>query len=272
MQQLLQSGVERTAKDFARMYRGDNYEADDFVDGLIEDFAEAGEAGIQGAKASIVMAGVPTAARTGYATIRQQRALHSRVKETKAKADMQILDNTQKQVQAYAESPAFEPKTLNALFQRTRRQSIYQDIFVSVEDAKALMLSEAMQKNKEALTKNGLWADMERQISEGETLGTPVRIGFADFGEKVMPSPELYAAWKDVIKTYEDGVTLKEIREKEQRRANWLAEGQKRAARKDADFEYAYKMVLENSAYAGISDQQRREQAELAAGLMCYMA
>ena len=116
MQQLLQSGVERTAKDFARMYRGDNYEADDFVDGLIEDFAEAGEAGIQGAKASIVMAGVPTAARAGYATIRQQRALHSRVKETKAKADMQILDNTQKQVQAYAESPAFEPKTLNALF------------------------------------------------------------------------------------------------------------------------------------------------------------
>lgn len=272
MQQLLQSGVERTAKDFARMYRGDNYEADDFVDGLIEDFAEAGEAGIQGAKASIVMAGVPTAARAGYATIRQQRALHSRVKETKAKADMQILDNTQKQVQAYAESPAFEPKTLNALFQRTRRQSIYQDIFVSVEDAKALMLSEAMQKNKEALTKNGLWADMERQISEGETLGTPVRIGFADFGEKVMPSPELYAAWKDVVKTYEDGVTLKEIREKEQRRANWLVEGQKRAARKDADFEYAYKMVLENSAYAGISDQQRREQAELAAGLMCYMA
>ena len=266
MQQLLQSGVERTAKDFARMYRGDNYEADDFVDGLIEDFAEAGEAGIQGAKASIVMAGVPTAARAGYA------AMHSRVKETKAKADMQILDNTQKQVQAYAESPAFEPKTLNALFQRTRRQSIYQDIFVSVEDAKALMLSEAMQKNKEALTKNGLWADMERQISEGETLGTPVRIGFADFGEKVMPSPELYAAWKDVIKTYEDGVTLKEIREKEQRRANWLAEGQKRVARKDADFEYAYKMVLENSAYAGISDQPRREQAELAAGLMCYMA
>ena len=272
MQQLLQSGVERTAKDFARMSRGDNYEAQAFVDGLIEDLAEAGEAGIQGAKASIVMAGLPSAARAGYATIRQQRALHSRVKETKAKADMQILDNTQKQVQAYAESPAFEPKTLNALFQRARRQSIYQDIFVNVEDAKALMLSEAMQKNKEALTQNGLWADMERQISEGETLGTPVRIGFADFGEKVMPSPELYAAWKDVIKTYEDGVTLKEIREKEQRRANWLAEGQKRAARKDADFEYAYKMVLENSAYAGISDQQRREQAELAAGLMCYMA
>lgn len=272
MQQLLQSGVERTAQDFARLYRGDNYEADNFIDGLIDDLGEAAEAGIQGAKASIIMAGVPSAARTARASVGEYRNLHSKVKETKAKADIQILDNVQKEVQAYAESDGYEPKTVGALFQRVKRQNIYQDVFVDVEDAKALMQTDAMQANKELLTKNGLWSDIERQISAGEELGTPVRIGFADFGEKVMPSPDLYTAWKDVIKTYEDGITLKEIKASQTARANWLTEGQKRAANKDANFEYAYKAVMENSVYANMPDMQRKQQAELAAGLMVYMA
>ena len=272
MQSFLQSGVQRAAKDFARLYRGDNYEAEDVIDGLIEDFAAAGEAGLQGAKSSIMMAGVPAGIRAGYHSTRQYRAVNSKVRETKAKADIQILDNAQKQVQAYAESEAFEPKTLGALFQRVRRQSIYRDIFVKVDDAKALMQSEAMLKNKDTLVENGIWADMERQISTGEELGTPVRIGFADFGEKIMPSPELYAAWKDVISTYEDGITLKEIKAKEAARANWIAEGQKRAANRDANFEYAYKRILENEVYAKMPDLQRKQIAELTAGLMCYMA
>lgn len=272
MQSFLQSGVQRAAKDFARLYRGDNYEAEDVIDGLIEDLAAAGEAGLQGAKSSIMMAGVPAGIRTGYHSTRQYRAVNSKVRETKAKADIQILDNAQKQVQAYAESEAFEPKTLGALFQRVRRQSIYRDIFVKVDDAKALMQSEAMLKNKDTLVENGIWADMERQISTGEELGTPVRIGFADFGEKIMPSPELYAAWKDVISTYEDGITLKEIKAKEAARANWIAEGQKRAANRDANFEYAYKRILENEVYAKMPDLQRKQIAELTAGLMCYMA
>ena len=272
MQSFLQSGVQRAAKDFARLYRGDNYEAEDIIDGLIEDLAAAGEAGLQGAKSSIMMAGVPAGIRAGYHSTRQYRAVNSKVRETKAKADIQILDNAQKQVQAYAESEAFEPKTLGALFQRVRRQSIYRDIFVKVDDAKALMQSEAMLKNKDTLVENGIWADMERQISTGEELGTPVRIGFADFGEKIMPSPELYAAWKDVISTYEDGITLKEIKAKEAARANWIAEGQKRAANRDANFEYAYKRILENEVYAKMPDLQRKQIAELTAGLMCYMA
>ena len=272
MQSFLQSGVQRAAKDFARLYRGDNYEAEDVIDGLIEDLAAAGEAGLQGAKSSIMMAGVPAGIRAGYHSTRQYRAVNSKVRETKAKADIQILDNAQKQVQAYAESEAFEPKTLGTLFQRVRRQSIYRDIFVKVDDAKALMQSEAMLKNKDTLVENGIWADMERQISTGEELGTPVRIGFADFGEKIMPSPELYAAWKDVISTYEDGITLKEIKAKEAARANWIAEGQKRAANRDANFEYAYKRILENEVYAKMPDLQRKQIAELTAGLMCYMA
>lgn len=272
MQSFLQSGVQRAAKDFARLYRGDNYEAENIIDGLIEDLAAAGEAGLQGAKSSIMMAGVPAGIRAGYHSTRQYRAVNSKVRETKAKADIQILDNAQKQVQAYAESEAFEPKTLGALFQRVRRQSIYRDIFVKVDDAKALMQSEAMLKNKDTLVENGIWADMERQISTGEELGTPVRIGFADFGEKIMPSPELYAAWKDVISTYEDGITLKEIKAKEAARANWIAEGQKRAANRDANFEYAYKRILENEVYAKMPDLQRKQIAELTAGLMCYMA
>ena len=272
MQSFMQSGVQRAAKDFARLYRGDNYEAEDVIDGLIEDLAAAGEAGLQGAKSSIMMAGVPAGIRAGYHSTRQYRAVNSKVRETKAKADIQILDNAQKQVQAYAESEAFEPKTLGALFQRVRRQSIYRDIFVKVDDAKALMQSEAMLKNKDTLVENGIWADMERQISTGEELGTPVRIGFADFGEKIMPSPELYAAWKDVISTYEDGITLKEIKAKEAARANWIAEGQKRAANRDANFEYAYKRILENEVYAKMPDLQRKQIAELTAGLMCYMA
>lgn len=272
MQQLLQSGVERTAKDFARLSRGDNYEAEDFVDGLLDDLATAGEAGLQGAKASIIMAGVPSGIRAGGAAIRQRNNLHSKVKETKAKADMQILDNVQKEVQAYAESEAYEPKTVGALFQRVKRESIYQDIFVNVDDAKALMETEVMQAKKQKLTENGLWTDMERQISMGEELGTPVRIGFADFGEKVMPDPELYGIFKEVVKTYEDGITLKEIKANQTARANWLAEGQKRAANKDANFEYAYKRVLENATFANMPDMQRKQQAELAAGLLCYMA
>ena len=272
MQQLLQSNVERAAKDFARLTRDDNYDEQFFIDGLLDDLALAGEAGLQGAKASIVLAGAPSMVRTGVAATRQYRNLHSKVRETKAIADMQILDDTQKKVQAYAESEAYEPKTLGALFQRAKRESIYQDVFVSVDDAKALMQSDAMQNNKETLTKNGLWADMERQIAEGEELGTLVRIGFADFGEKVMPSADLYAAWKDVIKTYEDGVTLKEIKAKQAERASWLAEGQKRAANKDANFEFAYKKVLENAVYANMPEMQRRQQAELTAGILCYLA
>ena len=51
-----------------------------------------------------------------------------------------------------------------------------------------------------------------------------------------------------------------------------LDEGQKRAANRDANFEYAYKRILENEVYAKMPDLQRKQIAELTAGLMCYMA
>ena len=269
VQQATQSSLLRYAKATA------NEQGMDFEqNAILDDVIEAANAGVQGFKGTALLPLGTSGARV-YTDLRAYNKANEirqlkQGKEVKAKYDAAVLDDTQKKVQEYAQSPAGEVATIKALFQKAKRSSIYRDIFMTAEDAKAVLLSEAVQKNKETLDKAGFIAEIERQIAQSAELGTPVRIGMDVYASTVMPSPELYAAFKDVVTTYADGITINEIKAKEQARANFLAEGQKRKERRKSDYELAYKTILDKMTVGGVSQEQRSKMAEFHAQLALY--
>jgi len=269
VQQATQSSLLRYAKATA------NEQGMDFEqNAILDDVIEAANAGVQGFKGTALLPLGASGARV-YTDLRAYNKANEirqlkQGKEAKAKYDAAVLDDTQKKVQEYAQSPAGEVATIKALFQKAKRSSIYRDIFMTAEDAKAVLLSEAVQKNKETLDKAGFIAEIERQIAQSAELGTPVRIGMDVYASTVMPSPELYAAFKDVVTTYADGITINEIKAKEQARANFLAEGQKRKERRKSDYELAYKTILDKMTVGGVSQEQRSKMAEFHAQLALY--
>lgn len=65
------------------------------------------------------------------------------------------------------------------------------------------------------MKKLGVLDSIERQIANQQEIGGAVKIAFADYGATIMSRQELYAAFKDIVKTYEDGLTMNELRQRQ---------------------------------------------------------
>lgn len=275
-QQFAQAEFTRGAKALMNALYDTNFEQDKFID----DLAESTEAAVQAGKASILLSGANSylRGRSEYKTWKKDQQHIDEVnqlkrgKEIKAKFDAQRMDEVAKAAQSYMQKPSAEKASLKAYMQKAKRGSIYQDIYMSGDDAKAVMLSEAVQKNKAVLQESGLYESIERQIAQADELGTPVRIGFETFGSEIMASQELYGAFKDVIKTYENGITMAELKTEAEKQENFRKECEKAAQDNAADFEYAYRWTMEQLAAGGIDQQRRARIAEGQAKIATYMA
>lgn len=269
-QQLAQSEFTRGAKALMNALYGTSFEQNDILD----DLAESAEAGVMAFKASTVMSGTGSALRVKSevrAFEKENRQLkHS--KEAKAQYDAQALDNMAGNIQSYMQRPSSEKATLQKYMKEAKKSSIYQDIYMSVDDARAVLISEAVQKNKELLSQSGLYEDIERQIAQADELGTPVRIGLDVYGSEIMANQELYGVFKDVVKTYENGITMNELKleaEKRQKMKNSIEKAVKDNA---GDYDYAYKYIVEQMAAGGVDQQRRTATAEFTAKWLTYLA
>lgn len=271
-QQFTQAEFTRGAKALMNALYDTSFEQQSFAN----DLAESAEAAIQAGKATAVMAGASSATRVRpelRAWQRDQEAKQlKRGQEVKAQYDAQRMNEVAEAAQSYMQKPSAERATLKKYMQQAKNSSVYQDIYMSADDARAVMISEAVQKNKAALQESGLYDDIERQIEQADQLGTPVRIAFETFGSEIMASQELYAAFKDVIKTYENGITMQELRVEAEQRQQVRNNIEKAAKDNASDYEYAYQYILEQEAAGGIDQQRRGYTAEFLAKVMTYMA
>ena len=261
VQELLQVVGERHLQDKYNDLPGYDFEKNAWGD----DTARIAEAGYQGFKASLLFPVLGGAGRAYVETraINEMRAIDSlqRGDEAKAELDSARMDNIQSTIQQLGELKE-NPEQVQAFLQRATRQSDIRDIYMSVEDAKLVLQSDAVKKNMDVMKKLGVLDSIERQIANQQEVGGAVRIAFADYGATVMSRQELYAAFKDIVKTYEDGLTMNELRQHQQTLESVVKEGQKLKEQNKADFDYIYERILENARVAGIPSEQAKAAAE----------
>lgn len=261
VQELLQVIGERYLQDKYNDLPGYDFEKNAWDD----DTARIAEAGYQGFKASLLFPVLGGAGRAYVETraINEMRAIDSlqRGDEAKAELDSTRMDNIQNTIQQLGELKE-NPEQVQAFLQRATRQSDIRDIYMSVEDAKLVLQSDAVKKNMDVMKKLGVLDSIERQIANQQEVGGAVRIAFADYGATVMSRQELYAAFKDIVKTYEDGLTMNELRQHQQTLESVVKEGQKLKEQNKADFDYIYERILENARVAGIPSEQAKAAAE----------
>lgn len=260
-QELLQVIGERHLQDKYNDLPGYDFEKNAWGD----DISRVAEAGYQGTKASLLfpMLGGAGRAYTETRAINEMRAIDSlqRGDEAKAELDNARMDNIQNTIQQLGELKE-NPEQVQAFLQRATRKSDIRDIYMSVEDAKLVLQSDAVKKNMDVMKKLGVLDSIERQIANQQEIGGAVKIAFADYGATVMSRQELYAAFKDVVKTYEDGLTMNELRQHQKTIESVVKEGQKLKEQNKADFDYIYERILENARVAGIPSEQARAAAE----------
>lgn len=260
-QELLQVIGERYLQDKYNDLPGYDFEKNAWDD----DTARIAEAGYQGFKASLLFPVLGGAGRAYVETraINEMRAIDSlqRGDEAKAELDSSRMDNIQSTIQQLGELKE-NPEQVQAFLQRATRQSDIRDIYMSVEDAKLVLQSDAVKKNMDVMKKLGVLDSIQRQIANQQEVGGAVRIAFADYGATVMSRQELYAAFKDIVKTYEDGLTMNELRQHQQTLESVVKEGQKLKEQNKADFDYIYERILENAKVAGIPSDQAKAAAE----------
>ena len=262
VQELLQVIGERHLQDKYNDKPGYNFEKATWDD----DITRIGNAGYQGFKASLIIpiTGGTARAYMDVKAYNEMRAIDSLQRGDGAKAELDAarMDNVHNHIQKIGELKE-QPEQLKAFLQRATRQSDIRDIYLSIEDAKAILQSEAVKKNEKTLQKLGVLDSIRRQIGNQQDQGGAVKISFADYGATVMSNKELYGAFKDVVKTYEDGMTMNELRQKQKSLENIVAEGKKLKEQNQSDFEYIYDRLLENAAVAGIASEQAKTAAEL---------
>lgn len=260
-QELLQVIGERYLQDKYNDLPGYDFEKNAWGD----DTARIAEAGYQGFKASLLFPVLGGAGRAYVETraINEMRAIDSlqRGDEAKAELDNARMDNIQNTIQQLGELKE-NPEQVQAFLQRATRKSDIRDIYMSVEDAKLVLQSDAVKKNMDVMKKLGVLDSIERQIANQQEIGGAVKIAFADYGATVMSRQELYAAFKDIVKTYEDGLTMNELRQHQKTIESIVKEGQKLKEQNKADFDYIYERILENARVAGIPSEQARAAAE----------
>lgn len=260
-QELLQVIGERHLQDKYNDLSGYDFEKNAWGD----DISRVAEAGYQGTKASLLFPVLGGAGRayTETRAINEMRAIDSlqRGDGAKTKLDNARMDNIQNTIQQLGELKE-NPEQVQAFLQRATRQSDIRDIYMSVEDAKLVLQSDAVKKNMDVMKKLGVLDSIERQIANQQEIGGAVKIAFADYGATIMSRQELYAAFKDIVKTYEDGLTMNELRQRQKTVENIVKEGQKLKEQNKADFDYIYERILENARVAGIPSEQARAAAE----------
>ena len=261
IQELLQVIGERHLQDKYNEQPGYNFEKNSWDD----DVARIGEAGYQGFKASLLFPALGGAGRiyTETRAINEMQAIDSlqRGDEAKVELDNARMDNIQNTIQQLGELKE-NPEQVQAFLQRATRKSDIRDIYMSVEDAKLVLQSDAVKKNMDVMQKLGVLDSIQRQIANQQEIGGAIKIAFSDYGATVMSRQELYAAFKDIVKTYEDGVTMNELRQHQKTVENVVKEGQKLKEQNKADFDYIYERILENAKVAGIPSDQAKAAAE----------
>lgn len=261
VQELLQVVGERHLQDKYNNQLGYHFEKNAWED----DTARIGEAGYQGFKASLLFPVLGGAGRAYTEThaINEIKAIDSLQRGDAAKTELDVarLDNIHNTIQKTGELKE-NPAQLQAFLQRAVRKSDMRDIYMTVEDAKAVLQSEAVKKNMDVMKKLGVLDSIQRQIANSAETGSPIKIAFEDYGATVMSRQELYGAFKDIVKTYEDGLTMNELRAHQRTIESVVKEGQKLKEQNQADFDYIYQRILENARVAGIPSDQAKMAAE----------
>lgn len=256
MEEGLQEGAsifaENRAKSAANR-NGADFELADYAERVMD----ATIAGAQGAAViSVAGAGSGTAIS---ARENRKMMLARRDKaqvESVALADKAVFDEMQKDAEQALSVETKEDVARNKqFFQKAFKSSLYDNVYLEIEDAEAFLSSDVYQANKEWLDEIGFTDLFNKKIALAKDVSGVVSLSAADFATYITPKKEIYSEFTRNMKTSEDGMKFGEAEERAKQRVEILKRGEQLKREKEGDAEFLRKYF--DDRYDGAALQRK---------------
>ena len=240
MEEGLQEGASIFAENRAKSAAnrsGADFELADYAERVMD----ATIAGAQGASV-ISVAGAGSGAAISARENRRLMAARSdkAQAEAVAMADKAVLDEIQKDAEQALPPPETQEDAARnrQFFQKAFKSSLYDNVYLEIEDAEAFLASDAYQANKEWLDEIGFTDLFNKKIALAKDISGVVSLSAADYATYITPKKDVYSEFTKNIKTSEDGMKLGEAEERGKMRVEILRRGEQltRERAADADF------------------------------------
>lgn len=232
------------------------------ADFALSDYAErvmdATIAGAQGA-AVISVAGAGSGAAISARENRRLMAARSDKAraEAVAMADKAVLDEIQKDAEQALPPPETQEDAARnrQFFQKAFKSSLYDNVYLEIEDAEAFLASDAYQANKEWLDEIGFTDLFNKKIALAKDISGVVSLSAADYATYITPKKDVYSEFTKNMKTSEDGMKLGEAEERGKMRVEILRRGEQLTREREADADFLREYF--DSRYDGAALQRK---------------
>lgn len=176
--------------------------------------------------------------------------------ESVALADKAVFDEMQKDAEQALSVETKEDVARNKqFFQKAFRSSLYDNVYLEIEDAEAFLSSDVYQTNKEWLDEIGFTDLFNKKIALAKDVSGVVSLSAADFATYITPKKEIYSEFTRNMKTSEDGMKFGEAEERAKQRVEILKRGEQLKREKEGAAEFLRKYF--DDLYDGAALQRK---------------
>lgn len=255
-----EEGLQEAASIFAenRAKAAANRSGADFE---LADYAErVMDATIAGAQGAAVISVAGAGSGTTISARENRKMMLARSDKAQAEsvalADKAVFDEMQKDAEQALSVETKEDVARNKqFFQKAFRSSLYDNVYLEIEDAEAFLSSDVYQTNKEWLDEIGFTDLFNKKIALAKDVSGVVSLSAADFATYITPKKEIYSEFTRNMKTSEDGMKFGEAEERAKQRVEILKRGEQLKREKEGDAEFLRKYF--DDRYDGAALQRK---------------
>ena len=256
----MEEGLQEGASIFAenRAKSAANRSGADFE---LADYAErVMDATIAGAQGAAVISVAGAGSGTAISARENRKMMLARRDKAQAEAvalaDKAVFDEMQKDAEQALSVETKEDVSRNKqFFQKAFRSSLYDNVYLEIEDAEAFLSSDVYQTNKEWLDEIGFTDLFNKKIALAKDVSGVVSLSAADFATYITPKKEIYSEFTRNMKTSEDGMKFGEAEERAKQRVEILKRGEQLKREKEGDAEFLRKYF--DDRYDGAALQRK---------------
>ena len=215
------------------------------ADFALSDYAErVTDATIKGGQGAVVISFAGAGSGTAISARENRRLMAARSNKTQAEAvamaDKAVLDEIQKDAEQALPTPETQEDAARnrQFFQKAFKSSLYDKVYLEIEDAEAFLASDAYQANKEWLDEIGFTDLFNKKIALAKDISGVVSLSAADYATYITPKKDVYSEFTKNMKTSEDGMKLGEAEERGKMRVEILRRGEQLTREREADADF----------------------------------
>lgn len=232
------------------------------ADFALSDYAErVTDATIKGGQGAVVISFAGAGSGTAISARENRRLMAARSNKAQAEAvamaDKAVLDEIQKDAEQALPTPETQEDAARnrQFFQKAFKSSLYDKVYLEIEDADAFLASDAYQANKEWLDEIGFTDLFNKKIALAKDIGGVVSLSAADYATYITPKKDVYSEFTKNMKTSEDGMKLGEAEERGKMRVEILRRGEQLTREREADADFLREYF--NNRYDGAALQRK---------------